>query len=102
MAAKGYNWSAIALNPKYLELKRKKKVFLFGWWIASSIFYFLLPILSGYYPDVFKVKIIGVINFGYLFILSQFVVAFFVAIYYTRVANNVFDKLTDELVREIQ
>ncbi len=102
MAAKGYSWGEIALNPKYLELKRKKKLFLFGWWIASSIFYFLLPILSGYYPSIFKVKVIGVINFGYLFILSQFVVAIFVAIYYTRVANNVFDKLTDELVSEIK
>lgn len=102
MAAHAYNWSEIALNPKYLELKRKKRVFLFGWWMASSIFYFLLPILSGYFPDLFRIKLIGVINFGYLFILSQFVVAFFVAIYYTKVANNVFDRLTDELVREIQ
>ena len=99
--AKNYDWSAIARNGKYLELKRKKRVFLFGWWLASSIYYFLLPILSGYFPDLFKIKIIGVINFGYLFILSQFVVAFFVAIIYTRVANNEFDRLTDELVREI-
>jgi len=96
-----YNWSEIARNGKYLELKRKKRVFLFGWWLASSVYYFLLPILSGYYPDLFKIKIICVINFGYLFILSQFVVAFFVAIIYTRVANNEFDRLTDELVREI-
>lgn len=101
MSAK-YDWSAIASNPKYLELKRKKRVFLFSWWGASSVFYFLLPILSGYYPELFKIKIIGVINFGYLFILSQFVVAFAVAIIYTRVANNDFDRLTDELVREIQ
>ncbi len=100
MAAK-YDWSAIARNSKYLELKRKKRVFLFGWWFASSVYYFLLPILSGYFPDLFKIKIIGVVNFGYLFILSQFVVAFFVAIIYTRVANNEFDRLTDELVREI-
>ena len=102
MAAKSYNWSEVAQNPKYLELKRKKRVFLFGWWIASSIYYFLLPILSGYFPDLFRVKLIGVINFGYLFILSQFVVAFFVAIYYTRVANSEFDRLTEELVNEIQ
>jgi len=63
---------------------------------------FLLPILSGYFPELFKIKIIGVVNFGYLFILSQFVSAFFVAFIYTRVANNEFDRLTDELVREIQ
>ena len=102
MAEKSYNWSEVAQNPKYLELKRKKRVFLFGWWIASSIYYFLLPILSGYFPELFKIKVIGVINFGYLFILSQFVVAFFVAIYYTKVANSEFDRLTEELLRDIQ
>lgn len=97
-----YDWGKIARNPKYLELKRKKRLFLFGWWAASSAFYFLLPVLSGYFPELFKVKIIGVVNFGYLFILSQFVAAFFVAIIYTRVANSEFDRLTEELVREIQ
>ncbi len=102
MAAKSYNWSEIARHPKYVQLKSRKRTFLFGWWVASSIYYFLLPVLSGYVPDLFKIKIVGVINFGYLFILSQFVVAFFVAIYYTKVANNEFDRLAEELVREIQ
>lgn len=102
MAAKQYDWSKIAQNPKYLELKSRKRKFLFGWWIASSIYYFSLPVLSGYAPALFKAKAIGAINLGYLFILSQFVMAFFVAIYYTKVANSEFDRLTDELVREFQ
>ena len=102
MEAKSYNWSEIARNPKYLELKRKKRVFLFGWWIAASIYYFSLAFLAGYFPALFKVKLIGVINFGYLFILSQFMVAIFVAMYYTKVANRDFDRMTDELLKEIE
>lgn len=102
MAAKTYNWSEIAKNPRYLELKRRKKVFLFGWWFSASVYYFLLTILSGYFPELFKIKLIGVINFGYLFILSQYVMTFFVALYYTRTANNVFDRLTAELMKDIQ
>jgi uncharacterized membrane protein (DUF485 family) len=101
MVKSSYNWGEIAKNPKYLELKSKKRVFLFGWWIASSIYYFLLPILSGYFPELFKIKLIGAINFGYVFILSQFVVAFFVAIYYTKIANRDFDRLTDELIQDL-
>ncbi len=46
MAAKNYNWCEIAQHPKYLQLKSKKRRFLFGWWIASSIYYFLLPVLQ--------------------------------------------------------
>lgn len=102
MALPVYNWGEIARNPKYLELKRRKRVFLFGWWLASSIYYFLLPVLSGYFPELFKIKLIGVINFGYLFILSQFVMTFFVAFYYTKVANSEFDRLTAELIKDIQ
>ena len=102
MEVQKYNWSEVARNPKYLELKRRKRVFLFGWWIAASVYYFSLPILSGYFPALFKIKLIGSINFGYLFILSQFLVAIFVAIYYTKVANSDFDRLTEELLKEIQ
>ena len=102
MVAKSYNWTQIARNPKYLELKKKKRVFLFGWWVAASIYYFSLPLLSGYYPALFKIKLIGAINFGYLFILSQFVMAIFVAMYYTKIANRDFDRLTEELVQELQ
>ena len=101
MAAKTYDWSAIARNPKYLQLKKEKRLFLFGWWLGSSIYYFSLTILSAYFPEIFKIKVIGVINVGYLFILSQFVMAIFVAIYYTRVANRRFDPLTQELIDEL-
>jgi uncharacterized membrane protein (DUF485 family) len=102
MAERQYDWSEVARNPKYLELKRKKRAFLFGWWIAATIYYFSLPILSGYFPELFKIKIMGALNFGYVFILSQFLVAIFVAMYYTKVANQDFDRMTDELLKEIQ
>ncbi len=102
MTKKSYNWSEIAVNPRYLELKRKKRVFLFGLWAAASAYYFSLPLLVTYYPALFKIKMIGPINFGYLFILSQFVVAIAVAIYYTKVANSQFDPMTDDLVKEFK
>ena len=101
MEIQSYNWSEIARNPRYLELKRRKRVFLFGWWIAATIFYFLLPVVAGYFPELFRIKIIGVINFGYLFILSQYVMTFFVALYYTKIANSEFDRMTEELIKEI-
>src|SRR6266702_4137917 len=102
MAKESYNWSEIARNPKFLELKRKKRVFLFGWWLAASVYYFSLPILSGYFPGLFKIKMVVVINFGYLFILSQDVMTFCVAIIYTRMANTEFDRMNAELLKDIQ
>ncbi|MBJ6725125.1 DUF485 domain-containing protein [Geomesophilobacter sediminis] len=101
MAEKQYNWAAIAKNPKFVELHRKKTVFLFGWWIFSCVYYFLLPISAAYTPGIFKIKIIGNINFGYLFALSQFFVSWALALYYSHVANKDFDRLTRELVDEL-
>jgi uncharacterized membrane protein (DUF485 family) len=101
MAEIQHDWSAIAKNPKFLELRRKKTIFLFGWWIFSSAYYFLLPIGAAYAPDLFKIKVVGVINFGYAFALSQFFVSWGIAIYYARVANKDFDRLTKELIEEI-
>ena len=101
MAEKQYDWKAIAKNPKFIELHHKKSAFLFGWWAFSSAFYFLLPIGAAYAPGLFKIKIIGVINFGYIFALSQFVVSWALAHYYAHVANKDFDRMTKELIDEL-
>ena len=101
MSQATYDWAAIARNPKFVELHRRKSVFLFGWWIFSTVFYFLLPLGAAYAPELFKVKVIGRINFGYAFALSQFFVSWGIAMYYARVANKDFDRLTRELVQDI-
>ena len=79
----------------------RKQAFLFGWWIFSTVYYFLLPIGAAYAPGLFKIKIIGVINFGYVFALSQFFVSWGLAHYYAHVANKDFDRLTSELIDEL-
>ena len=101
MAETKYDWAAIAKNPKFMELHRKKSFFLFGWWIFSSAYYFLLPIGAAYAPDLFKIKVLAVINFGYAFALSQFFVSWGIAMYYAHVANKDFDRLTKELIEDI-
>lgn len=101
MAEKSYDWDAIAEHPKFIELHRKKTVFLFGWWIFASIWYFLLPLGAAYTPALFKLKVLGNVNFGYLFALSQFLVSWAIAIYYAQVANREFDRLTTELTLEL-
>ena len=102
MAEKKYDWAAIARNPKFVELHRKKTTFLFGWWIFSTAYYFLLQIGAAWAPVLFKIKILGNINFGYMFALSQFFVSWGLAIYYAHVANKDFDRLTRELVDELK
>jgi uncharacterized membrane protein (DUF485 family) len=70
--------------------------------IFSVVFYFLLPIGAAYFQDLYKVKIWGVVNFGLLFALFQFIVAWGVAIYYSRVANRDFDRMAREIAADYE
>jgi uncharacterized membrane protein (DUF485 family) len=63
-------------------------------------YYFLLPIGAAYFQDVFKVRVWGVINIGLHFALSQFVVAWGIAIIYSRKASQDFDRMAAELSAE--
>ena len=93
-------WGAIERDPRFQDLKRKKTTFLWSLMIISVVYYFLLPIGAGYYPELFKIKVWGPINVGILFALSEFVVAWSIAFIYTRRANRDFDGMAAEIVRD--
>lgn len=95
-----YNWQAIAADARFIELRTKKNAFLAGLMIFSVIYYFLLPIGAAYAPDLFKTKVIGPINSGLLFALSEFVVAWGIAFVYSKRANTEFDSMTEALKRD--
>ena len=96
------DWKAIDSDPRFQELHRKKMRFLWGLMVFSMFYYFLLPIGAAYYQDLFKVKLWGPVNFGIVFALSEFVVAWALAFWYARRANAVFDPMAAEIVRDAE
>lgn len=102
MTQKVTNWGAIARHPKFVELRRKKSRFLVGLWLVGAVSYFLVLVGAMYAPGLFNLKIVSRLNFGYLFCLFQFVLAWGIAVYYTRRSNNEFDPLTLELLEAIR
>ena len=93
------DWSAIEANPRFQELHRRKSTFLWSLMAFSVIFYFALPIGAAYFTDLFKIKLWGVINFGLVFALAEFVVAWTIAFVYSRKATQ-FDAMADAIIRE--
>ena len=98
--ASNINWAAIDNDPRFQTLHKKNSTFLWSLMIFSVIYYFLLPIGAGYYPELFKIKDWGPVNVGILFALSEFVVAWSIAFIYTRRANRDFDEMAAEIVRD--
>ncbi len=101
MATGEINWAAVDADPRFQELHRKKTRFLAFLMIFSIIYYFLLPIGAAYFTDLFKIQVFGPVNLGLLFALSEFIVAWGIAAYYTVRANGEFDRMAEEINREI-
>jgi len=96
------DWKAVIADPRFQVLHRKKQGFLAGLMIFSVAFYFMLPIGAAYFQDLFKIKVWGVVNVGLLFALTQFVVAWLVAFYYSRRAGSEFDRLAREIAADYE
>ena len=99
MSTNSINWVAIDNDPRFQRLHSKKVAFLSILMLVSTVYYFLLPIGAAYFQDLFKVKVFGVVNFGILFALSQFVVAWGIAGYYTVKARE-YDAMAQELIND--
>jgi uncharacterized membrane protein (DUF485 family) len=94
------DWVAIDADPRFQELHRQKSRFLWKLMAISVIYYFLLPIGSAYWPQLFKAQVWGPVNFGILFALSQFAVAWLIAYIYCKKASSKFDPMAQELARK--
>ena len=80
------DWDVVAGNPEFKALMRAKKRFIVPATIFFIVYYFALPILVGYAPEFMSTPVVGPVNIAYLFALSQFFVAWFIAFLYVRAA----------------
>jgi uncharacterized membrane protein (DUF485 family) len=91
------DWVAIEAHPKFQDLHRRKSRFLWSLMAFSVLYYFLLPIGAAYWTELFRRQIWGPVNIGLAFALSEFLVAWFVAFFYSRHASRHFDAMAAEI-----
>ena len=80
------NWNRIAASDEFKGLVKAKLKFIVPATVFFVVYYFALPVLVGYAPDLMKRRVFGVVNIAYLFALSQFFVAWIIALLYVRAA----------------
>jgi uncharacterized membrane protein (DUF485 family) len=93
------DWDRIARTDAFKDLMVAKARFIVPATLFFMVYYFALPILVGYAPDLMKREVIGPLNLAYVFALSQFFMAWIVAALYVRAAGR-FDKMASKLLRE--
>src|SRR5438067_6659494 len=86
-------WEGIERTEEFTTLVRARWRFVAPATVFFLVYYFLLPILNGTATAFMRTEVIGHVNVAYLFALSQFVMAWLLAWFYIRKANNVFDRL---------
>jgi uncharacterized membrane protein (DUF485 family) len=91
------DWDRVAALAEFKALLRAKARFIVPATVFFIAYYFALPLLVGYAPQWMARKVFGVVNWAYLFALSQFFVAWLIAILYMRAASR-FDAMARDIV----
>lgn len=98
---KTHDWKAIESQPGFKSLLSAKARFLVPMSIFFLVYYFALPVLVGYAPELMNKPVLGKVNWAYLFAFSQFIMAWVVAVVYLRAAAR-FDAQAQELVKKLE
>ena len=77
----------------------RKTRFVLAATLFFLVYYFALPILVGYWPELMKRRVWGVVNIAYLFAFSQFFMAWILAYLYMRIAAK-FDRMTEKILED--
>jgi len=94
-------WDRIAASREFQDLMAAKRVFIVPAFVFFVVYYFALPVLVGYAPELMSRKVIGQVNLAYLFALSQFLVAWLIAWLYVKAADS-FDRLSEDIVEKAE
>jgi uncharacterized membrane protein (DUF485 family) len=91
------NWDRLAASAEFKALLKAKARFVVPATVFFIAYYFALPLLVGYAPELMARKVFGVVNVAYLFALSQFFMAWLIAWAYVRAARR-FDAMARAVI----
>jgi uncharacterized membrane protein (DUF485 family) len=91
------DWNRIAASAGFRRLLAAKRRLILPAILFFLLYFFALPVLVGYFPDLMKRRVWGPVNLAYLFALSQFVMAWTLAAIYLRVAAS-FDEAAHHIL----
>jgi uncharacterized membrane protein (DUF485 family) len=94
-------WDRIAASKEFQDLMATKRAFIVPAFVFFVVYYFALPVLVGYAPELMSRKVVGQVNLAYLFAVSQFFVAWLIAWLYVKAANS-FDRLSKDIVEKAE
>jgi len=93
------DWDRVAAMEQFKALLRAKVAFIVPATLFFVVYYFALPVLVGWFPELMEQRL-GPVNVAYVFALSQFFMAWAVAFVYLRKAAK-FDEEARQIVARL-
>lgn len=96
------DYIAVEESPRFMELKRRQRSFVFPLAVAFLVWYFLFVLLSSFAPDFMSQPVWGHINVGLILGLGQFVTTFAITMGYVTYANRKLDPIAEEIRDDLE
>ncbi|MET0736613.1 MAG: DUF485 domain-containing protein [Microbacterium sp.] len=98
----GIDYVEVDTSPRFTELKRRQRSFVFPMAIAFLVWYFTFVLLASFAPAFMAQPVWGNINVGLLLGLGQFVTTFAITMTYVWYANRKLDPIAEEIRSELE
>lgn len=96
MSEQAYHWDAIYAHPDFQSLVRRRRAVVLRLFAISMLFFFSVPLIVVFQPDVFKVSLGGAMNVGLVYLVAQYVIGSVVALRYAYLLKRL-DGMADHL-----
>jgi uncharacterized membrane protein (DUF485 family) len=96
------DFEAVIRTPRFVELKRRHRSFVFPVAALFLVWYFVYVLLAAYAHDFMATPVIGDVNVGLLLGLGQFASTFIITMVYVSFANRRLDPVATELREELE
>jgi uncharacterized membrane protein (DUF485 family) len=98
----GVDYITVEESPRFRELKKRQRSFIFPLAVAFLVWYFVYVLLSSFAPAFMAQPVFGAVTVGLLFGLGQFVTTFAITMGYVAYANRRLDPIAEELRDELE
>jgi uncharacterized membrane protein (DUF485 family) len=88
--------------PEFQQLEKSKARFIIPATIFFLVYYFALPVLVGFFPDVMDTRLFSGFSVAYLFALSQFFMAWILAFLYLLYFAPKIDQMVRNIIKAVE
>ncbi|PYE17292.1 DUF485 domain-containing protein [Paraburkholderia silvatlantica] len=95
------DWNAVLASTRFKQVARRRRNTIVVLGVLSALYYFSIPALIAWGPDVFRIRLAAGINLGTVFAVSQYPFGGLIAYVFMR-RSAAIDRAAESLAPRVQ